>query len=65
MVLAYNCFSHNVYTLERLFLRVLTFDILQIGPKMQDFVPANISCMHYKALEFVELVPFSRTNRKI
>ena len=42
------------------------FDISVIGPKTQNFVPANISYiyMHYKALEFIDPVSFSRTNRK-
>ena len=31
---------------------------LRIGPKMQNFVPTNISYMHYRALEFVDPVPF-------
>jgi hypothetical protein len=43
------------------------FDInfLRIGPKMQNFVPANISYLHYRTLEFVDPVPFPRGNRKI
>ena len=32
------------------FLRVLMFDILWIGPKTQNFVPAIISYMHYSIL---------------
>ena len=32
---------------------------------MQNFVPANISYLHYRALEFVDPVPFPRISRKI
>ena len=31
---------------------------------MQNFVPANISYMHYRTLECVDPVPLSRTNHK-
>ena len=41
---------------------VLTF---VISVDWSNFLPANISYMHYRALEFVDPVPFSCTNRKI
>ena len=30
-----------------------------------NIVPANIRCLHYRALEFVDHVPFSHINYKI
>ena len=46
---------------------VLTLIFLQIGPNtcMQNFVPTNISYMHYRALELIDPVLFSCTSRKI
>ena len=32
---------------------------------MQNFIPANISYVHYRALEFIDPVPFPHTNHKI
>jgi hypothetical protein len=45
------------------------FDIL-IGPKMQILYPLTLILiatvyMHYRTLEYVNPVPFLRTNRKI
>ena len=47
------------------FLRVLMFDVFADWPQTQNFVLANISFMHYGTLEFVDPVPYPRTNRKI
>ena len=41
-------------TLGWLFLQVLTLIFLWIGLKTQNFVPTNISYVHYGALEFVD-----------
>ena len=39
------------------------FDISADWPK--NAVPANISYLHYRKLEFVDPLPFPRINRKI
>ncbi len=38
---------------------------LRIGPKAQNFVPANICYIHTRTLECVDPEPFPHTNRKI
>ena len=61
IILVRKQYASRKHTLGWLFLWVLMLIFLRIGRKMQIFVPANIS---YRALEFIDPVPFSRTNRK-
>ena len=56
-----------LYFKVTIFLWVLMFDISADWPKVQNFVPANISYLHYRTLEFVDPVKrdLSQNRRKM
>ena len=57
---------HSPPTLRSLFLQLLLFDILQIGPKMQTFILANVNYSCHQTVEFVNPLdlPYLCTNCK-
>ena len=48
----------HVYLRVTIFCGYKRLIFLQVGLKMQNFVPANVSYMHYRALEFIDLYHF-------